>query len=199
MKVTIILIMIGALGIVSEGLLKGLDDLEIRGRVETIQTLTLPRTARILRRVLETWGNLLLLNLQWKTICRRQSEKLSQRKHNNNHHHHVTLPARISLTLYRHPSLSPIAPGWPSRLHPVSAQNCCIKVLAGNPAYARSCEEVHLSMSLMSSSLRLQECPACLLRLIWIVFVMPDRCPYSCCFVGCCLYDLFNIARSILV
>ena len=32
-----------------------------------------------------------------------------------------------------------------------------------------------------------------------IVFVMGGRWPYSCCFVGCCLQDLFNIARSILV
>ena len=28
---------------------------------------------------------------------------------------------------------------------------------------------------------------------------MGDRWPYSCCFVGCCFQDLFNIARSILV
>ena len=34
--------------------IKGMEDLEIRGRVETIQTSTLLRTARILRRVLET-------------------------------------------------------------------------------------------------------------------------------------------------
>ena len=36
--------------------------------IETIQTTTLLRTARILRRVLETWGDLLSLQLQWKTI-----------------------------------------------------------------------------------------------------------------------------------
>ena len=30
-------------------------------------------------------------------------------------------------------------------------------------------------------------------------FVMGGRWPYSCCFVGCCLQDLFNIARYILV
>ena len=51
---TIIPIMIGALGIATEGLLKELEDLEIRGRVETNQTTTLLRTVRILRRVLET-------------------------------------------------------------------------------------------------------------------------------------------------
>ena len=52
MKVTIIPIMIGVFGTVTKGLLKGLEDLEIR-RVETIQT-TLLRTAKILRRILET-------------------------------------------------------------------------------------------------------------------------------------------------
>ena len=36
MKVTVIRIVIGVLGIVTEGLLKGQEDLEIRGRVETI-------------------------------------------------------------------------------------------------------------------------------------------------------------------
>ena len=68
MKVTIVPIVIGALGIVTEELLKGLEDLEIGGRVETIQTTALLMTAKILRRVLETWGDLLSLNLQWKII-----------------------------------------------------------------------------------------------------------------------------------
>ena len=54
MKMTIIPIVIGAFGIVNKGLLKGLEDLEVGGRVTTIQTTTLLRTARILRRVLET-------------------------------------------------------------------------------------------------------------------------------------------------
>ena len=53
MQVTIIPIVIGALGTVTKGLLKGLEDLEVGGSVETIQTALL-RTARILRRVLET-------------------------------------------------------------------------------------------------------------------------------------------------
>ena len=63
MKMTIIPIVIGAFGTVTKGLGKGLEDLEISGRVETIQTTTLLRTARILRRVLETWGDLLSLKL----------------------------------------------------------------------------------------------------------------------------------------
>ena len=48
MKVTIIPIVFGAFGTVTKGLLKGVEDLEIRGRLETIQTTVLVRTARIL-------------------------------------------------------------------------------------------------------------------------------------------------------
>ena len=65
---TIIPIVIGAFGTVTKGLLKGLEDLEVDCRMETIQTTALLKTARILRRILKTWGDLLSLNLQWKTI-----------------------------------------------------------------------------------------------------------------------------------
>ena len=51
---TIIPIVIGAFGTVTKELLKGLEDLDVGGRVETIQSTTLLRTARILRRVQET-------------------------------------------------------------------------------------------------------------------------------------------------
>ena len=64
MKVTITPIMIGAFSIVTKGLLKGQEDLEVGGRVESIQTTALWRTTRILRRVLETRGDLLSLKLQ---------------------------------------------------------------------------------------------------------------------------------------
>ena len=53
MKMTAIPIVIGALSTVTKGLIQELEILEIRGREETIQT-TLLRSARILRRVLET-------------------------------------------------------------------------------------------------------------------------------------------------
>ena len=54
MKVTIVPIVIGALSTITTGLLKGLDDLEIGGRVEAIQMTALLRTDRLLRSVLET-------------------------------------------------------------------------------------------------------------------------------------------------
>ena len=66
MKVKIVPIVIGALITITKGLLKGLEDLEFGGRVETIQTTALLRAERILRQVLETWGDLLSLKLQWK-------------------------------------------------------------------------------------------------------------------------------------
>ena len=56
MKVIIIPIVTGALGTVTKGLLKGLEDLKIGGWVETIQNTPLLRTTRIVWRV------------QWKTI-----------------------------------------------------------------------------------------------------------------------------------
>ena len=92
-------------------------------------------------------------------------------------------PVRISLTLSRHPFISSIDPGRFWRLLPVLAQSCCILVLAGRPAFARPCEGVHRSMSLIISSLLLQHWPACLVRLTWIVFVMGGKWPSSCCFV----------------
>ena len=54
MKVTIVPIVIGALGTITKGLLKSLEDLEDGRRIKTIQTTALLRTARILTRVLET-------------------------------------------------------------------------------------------------------------------------------------------------
>ena len=54
MKVTVTPIVIGALGTIPKGFIHGLEDLEMRGRVKTIQTTTILRSARILRRFLGT-------------------------------------------------------------------------------------------------------------------------------------------------
>ena len=45
-----------------------------------------------------------------------------------------------------------------------------------SPTFARPCEGVLRSTLLMSSSLLLQKCPTCLVRLTLIVFVMGGRC-----------------------
>ena len=101
------------------------------------------------------------------------------------HHHHVVPQARISLTFSRHFSLSFITSGRSSEPHPLSSHSCCIYVRAGRPAFARPYVGVHSCTSLMSSSLLPQQCPACLVRLTWIAFVMGGRWPYSWYFVGC--------------
>ena len=123
----------------------------------------------------------------------------SKKEYIHHHHHHVVPLAQISLTLSRHFSLLFIASGMSSGLHPISSHSCCMYVRAGHPAFAWPYAGVHRSTSLMSSSLLLQQCPACLVCLAWIVFVMEGRWPYSWCLVGCCCQDLFNIARNILV
>ena len=115
------------------------------------------------------------------------------------HHHHAEPQARISLTLSRHFSRSCIASSRSSGLHPASLQSCCMYVQAGCLAFLRPYVGVHRSTSLMSSSLLLQQFPACLVCLTWIVFVMGTRWPYSWCLVGCCRQDLFNIAHNILM
>ena len=104
------------------------------------------------------------------------------------HHHHVEPLARTSLTLFRHSSLSFIASGRSSGLHPVSSHSSCMYVRAGCPAFAWPYAGVHRSTSLMSSFSLLQHCPACLVRRTWIVFVMGGKWSYSWCLLGCCRY-----------
>ena len=115
------------------------------------------------------------------------------------HHHHVVPQARISLTLSHQFFQSLIASDRSSGLHYVSSHTCCMYVRAGRPAFARPYAEVHWSTSLRSSSLLLQQCPACLVRLTWIVFLMGGKWPYSWCLVGRYRQDLLNIAHNILV
>ena len=104
--------------------------------------------------------------------------------------------APISLTISRRFFLSFIASGRSSGLHPISSHSWYMYVRAGRPAFARPYVGVHRSTSLMSSSLLFQQCPACLVRLTWIVFRDGRWWLYSCCLVGSCRRDLFNIARK---
>ena len=104
------------------------------------------------------------------------------------HHHHDVRLARISLTLSLHVSLSFIASGRSSGLHPVSSHSCCMYVRAFDWPYAG----VHRSTSLTISSLLLQQCPACLVRLACIIFVIGGWWPYSWRLVGCYCQHLFK-------
>ena len=51
-------------GMILKGFLRRLEKLEIGGGAETIQTTALLKLAKILRRVLDTGGDLLLFGLQ---------------------------------------------------------------------------------------------------------------------------------------
>ena len=55
-----------------------MEELEIGGEDETIQTPALIRLARILRRILEICGDLLSLKLQWKTVSKHWCEKFAR-------------------------------------------------------------------------------------------------------------------------
>ena len=139
------------------------------------------------------------------TLCRNavgvfySSSQFDLNSSSTHQHHHVVPLARISLTLSLHVSLSFIASGRSSGLHPVSSNSCCANIRVGRPAFDWPYAGIHRTTSLTISSLLLQQCPACLLRLAWIVFVLGGRWPYSWCHVGCCCQDLFKIALNILV
>ena len=75
MKVKQTLIIIGVHGTVRNGLVNGLEKLEIEGRAETIQTTVM---LRILRRILETWGDAGV-----KKLARSISSSSSSNKNNN--------------------------------------------------------------------------------------------------------------------
>ena len=60
MKITVIPVVNRTLRTIHKGLFRRLEELEIGGQAETIQTTALLRSARILRKVLETWDLRLL-------------------------------------------------------------------------------------------------------------------------------------------
>ena len=138
--------------------------------------------------------DLALNNLKWSICHKTQSNQILF-----NIIIYVVPLAWISLTVSHHFSLSLIASGRSSGLHSLSSHSCWMYVRVGRPTFARPYVGVHRSTWLMSLSLLLQQCPACLVHLTWIVFVMGGRWPYSWCLVGCCRHDSFNIACSIFV
>ena len=87
-------------------------------------------------------------------MCNNQNLSIHTHTHTHTHtyiyiyiyiyiyHHHVVPQAQISLTFSRHFSLSFIASGRSSGLHPVSSHRCCMNVRVGRPAFARPCEGV---------------------------------------------------------
>ena len=67
-EVTAIPIVVDELEMVAKAEEKEMEEVEISERIETIKTTTMLRSARILTRFLDIWGDLLSLILLWKTI-----------------------------------------------------------------------------------------------------------------------------------
>ena len=84
MKVTIIPNVIGVFGIVTNGLLKGLEDLEVGRGEETIQTII--ENDQNTQKSLETWEDLLSLKLHLKNHQLRLMWKTVKEKLENNSH-----------------------------------------------------------------------------------------------------------------
>ena len=82
MKVTVVPIVIGTLDTVNRWLVQGMEELEIRGCAETIQTIALLRSVKILS-VLETWWDFQSLKLLWETISKCWWENLSLKEKKN--------------------------------------------------------------------------------------------------------------------
>ena len=58
---------------------------------------------------------------------------------------------------------------------------------------------VHVKESIENYRLwLLQQCSACLVHITCMVCLIGGKWPYSCCFVGFCFQNLFEIARNIL-
>ena len=92
----------------------------------------------------------------------------------------------LATCLYR-PSLSAGPPGYILYRHRATVNRFELVVQPSS-----SMGGGHWITSLTSSSLLLQQCPAHLVPLIWMVFVMGGKLPYRCCFVECCLYDSYS-------
>ena len=86
------------------------------------------------------------------------------------HHQHGSPWPSLATRLYR-PSLPVCFQGYIPYGHRAVLYKFKLVVLT----FARLCEGVHKSISLMSSSLLLQQSPACLVRLTWIVLGMGGR------------------------
>ena len=97
-----------------------------------------------------------------------------------------------------HQSKLSIGPRKSSILHPASALEI-IPILASRTSLVPQCVKVHLRMSLMSSSLFLEQRPAYLVHLTWMICEIEWKWPYSSCFVGYCFWDLFKTSRSVFV
>ena len=82
-------------------------------------------------------------------------------------------------------------------LTPLQRSSWCI--LQPQPTGQHLFVRVHKVTSLKSWSLLLHHSRSHLVRLTWMVCEIESKWLYTCCFVGCCLQDLFKTETGILV
>ena len=80
------------LGTFTKGLVQGLEELDIRGRVETIQTTTLLSSPRLLWRVQETWSAFYVIHTLMKDYQLMQAWKIHD-VYDNNHNNDNEKPS----------------------------------------------------------------------------------------------------------
>ena len=88
MKGTIVPIVIGAFGTITKGLLKGLEDLEVGGQVETIQTTALLSTDRTTEKSPGDLRRLAVTQTPVKKPSANTDMKNSKGVNNNNNYHY---------------------------------------------------------------------------------------------------------------
>ena len=100
---------------------------------------------------------------------------------------YIVFANSLSLSLSRYVSISSIAQGKSSRLHPVPLLSWYMQVLDGQPTMVSPWVRIHKRRLFMNLSLLLQQCPAIFFRFTEIVWDMGGgNCLYACSFVWCC-------------
>ena len=118
-------IILNELGTMPKSFKRDLKVLEIRLRIEIIQTSALLKLAIILRRVLETRGDLQLLRFQGKTVCKPGSKKETLEEYKNNNRprrenkkaKYLDLARELNILWNKRMTVIPIIAGAPGTVH----------------------------------------------------------------------------------
>ena len=106
MKVTVIPVVIGTLGTVTKGLVQGLEDLEIRGCVETIQA-TVPKLLRLVRKLKRVLCYILTLDRAVNQRCTSVNKRKEKRKQVGVMKEYRQMPAAVELVGKGRPEWEP--------------------------------------------------------------------------------------------
>ena len=103
--------------------------LKVRKQNKNLAIITIKQNCTVTIKSLFIFKSQKFVVFVFKTTFKRDKMNIMNIIYDNifNLHHHVVMPpVWISLTLSRHSSLSFIASGSSSGLHPVSSQSCCM-------------------------------------------------------------------------